>query len=281
MTEEMLTANTADTEDTNQTMVTAINDTIPQRTKRMALTRMAVMRGPKEDTVSVAEGDSVSFECNPYQRNCESCGGRHYHGEQYGPAYFCQDPCGWGEVKAYTYPPAYGTDARFRVVKKSTFGNNQEGMVVQVRGVKATDDGKYYCGIDRDGKDWYEALIVRVRKPTPTPTPVPEQRPTIPSININTPSWEETAWMGNGEAEKGAKPEVQEAMMRCQGNKACTLALLQKQELEISTSCWICLQMSHAYTVEPLTVETMNETDCLIPSQMTEILRIARDIERG
>ncbi len=45
--------------------------------------------------------------------------------------------------------------------------------------------------------------------------------------------------------------------------------MLQKEELEISTSCWLCLQMSHAWKAVPLTVSTANVTKCLIPQQMT------------
>ncbi|XP_051996372.1 uncharacterized protein LOC127653643 [Xyrauchen texanus] len=90
------------------------------------------------------------------------------------------------------------------------------------------------------------------------------------------------AWMGNGDIRKGqANPEVQKAMMSCQGNKACALAMLQKEELEISTSCWLCLQMSHAWKAVPLTVATAEETKCLIPQQMTDVLKAVSDLEKG
>jgi len=79
---------------------------------------------------------------------------------------------------------------------------------------------------------------------------------------------------GRGEANEGA-------MMKCQGNKACTLALLQKEELEINTSCWLGLQMTHAWEAAPLTADTMKDTTCLIPLQMTEVLRAAADIDKG
>ncbi|KAK9976427.1 hypothetical protein ABG768_021632 [Culter alburnus] len=69
--------------------------------------------------------------------------------------------------------------------------------------------------------------------------------------------------------------ECKKAMMKYQGNKACTLALLQKEELEINTSCWLCLQMTHAWEA------TMKDTTCLIPLQMTEVLRAAADTEEG
>ncbi|KAK9981008.1 hypothetical protein ABG768_000580 [Culter alburnus] len=89
-------------------------------------------------------------------------------------------------------------------------------------------------------------------------------------------------WMGSEGAGRGAANEgVQKAMMKCQGNKACTLALLQKEELEINTSCWVCLQMTHAWEAAPLTVDTMKDIICLIQLQMTEVLRAAADIEEG
>ncbi|ROL45668.1 hypothetical protein DPX16_17784 [Anabarilius grahami] len=114
------------------------------------------------------------------------------------------------------------------------------------------------------------------------PAPQPVKPPVIPAFEPDILRWDETAWMGNeGVGKGGTKPEVDKAMTKCQGNKACTLALQQKQELKINTSCWLCLQMSHAWKAVPLTVATINETDCLIPKQMTEVLRAAADIEQG
>lgn len=136
--------------------------------------------------------------------------------------------------------------------------------------------GKYYCGIDRTGKDWYETFSIVVSRPSPEPV-----KPLIePAFEPATK--EEMVWMGSeGAGKRGTNPEVQKAMMKCQGNKTCTLALLQKEELEINTSCWLCLQMSRAWKAAPLTVATMNETSCLIPRQMTEVLMAAADIEQG
>lgn len=88
--------------------------------------------------------------------------------------------------------------------------------------------------------------------------------------------------MGNEEAGRGGmNPTVQKTTMKCQGNKACTLALLQKEELKINTSCWLCLQMSHSWGAALSTVTTLKETRCLIPQQMTEVLMAADDIEKG
>ncbi|KAL1263449.1 hypothetical protein QQF64_006188 [Cirrhinus molitorella] len=88
--------------------------------------------------------------------------------------------------------------------------------------------------------------------------------------------------MGNEEAVQGKiNPSVQKAMMQCQGNKACTLALLQKEELKINTSCWLCLQMSHSWRAAPLTVAAIKETRCLIPEQMTDVLTAGAEIEKG
>ncbi len=90
------------------------------------------------------------------------------------------------------------------------------------------------------------------------------------------------AWMENGDTRKDqGNPEVQKALMKCQGNKACALAMLQKEELEISTSCWLCLQMSHAWKAVPLILSTANVTKCLIPQQMTDVFSAVADLENG
>ncbi|KAL1264179.1 hypothetical protein QQF64_004534 [Cirrhinus molitorella] len=104
-------------------------------------------------------------------------------------------------------------------------------MSVMIAGVKASDEGKYYCGIDRPGTDWYEEYTIVVGKPTPRPVKSLVEPAYEPATK------EETAWMGDEEAVQGKiNPSVQKAMMQCQGNKACTLALLQKEELKINTS---------------------------------------------
>ncbi|KAK2907388.1 hypothetical protein Q8A67_006373 [Cirrhinus molitorella] len=195
---------------------------------------------------------------------------------EYAQVYFCEHPCGWGEVKAYTRPVSYGTDERFRVAKRNVRGHNKDGMSVMIAGVKASDGGKYYCGIDRPGTDWYEEYTIIVGKPAPRPV-----KPLVePAYEPATK--EETAWMGNEEIVQGKiNPSVQKAMMQCQGNKACTLALLQKEELKINTSCWLCLQMSHSWRAAPLTVTAINETRCLIPEQMTDVLTAGAEIEKG
>ncbi|MGL5355990.1 MAG: hypothetical protein ACRDAQ_05495, partial [Cetobacterium sp.] len=280
MMEELQRMTTNDIDTANQTANDTSNDTILIRPKRAALTRVVPTRGIEEDIISMVEGDSVRFECNPFEKNCQGCNGWEQKGgsAQFGQAYFCQHPCKWGQVKAYTDPAYYGTDARFKVTKKSRFGNNKDGMIVELRDARATDSGKYYCGINRNGKDWYETFGLVVSTPAPKPTKTPAVR----TFQPDAPSWDETAWMGaEGAGKRGEKPEVQDAMLRCQGNKACTLALLQKRELEINTSCWLCLQMSHAWKAVPLTVATVSQTNCLIPKQMTEVLKAAADIEKG
>ncbi len=90
-------------------------------------------------------------------------------------------------MKAYEQPVSYGTDRRFGVAKNSKRGHNRAGMTVTITGVRATDQGKYYCGIDKTGN----------------------------------------------------------------------LALLQKAELRVNTSCWLCLEMSHSWKAAPLTVATV------------------------
>ncbi|KAL0152112.1 hypothetical protein M9458_052543, partial [Cirrhinus mrigala] len=204
---------------------------------------------------------------------------RNNHGTstaEYAQTYFCEHPCGWGEVKAYTKPVSYGKDERLRVAKRNSRGHNKDGMTVMITGLKASDGGRYYCCIDVPGTDWYETYNIVVGDPAPQlvkPLVEPAYEPATK---------EETAWMGNEDAVQGQiNPSVRKAMMQCQGNKACTLALLQKEELKINTSCWLCLQMSHSWRAAPPTVAAIRETGCLIPEQMTEVLMAGAEIEKG
>ncbi|KAK7160645.1 hypothetical protein R3I93_008336 [Phoxinus phoxinus] len=120
-------------------------------------------------------------------------------------------------------------------------------------------------------------MVVEATKPRTATTATPFLSP-----EAEQATEEELAWMGNGDTSKGQiNPEVQKAMMKCQGNKACALAILQKEELEIKTSCWMCLQMSHAWKAVPLMAETVKETKCLIPQQMTDVLKTVVDLEEG
>ncbi|KAL1270832.1 hypothetical protein QQF64_029848 [Cirrhinus molitorella] len=218
------------------------NETELLRIKRSTITLVTPVHGYEGEIITVTEGSSVRFNCNPFLKNCPYCAQPEYLGTssaEYAQVYFCEHPCGWGEVKAYTRPVSYGMDERFRVAKRNLRGHNKDGMSVMIAEVKASDGGKYYCGIDRPGTDWYEEYTIIVGKPAPRPV-----KPLVePAYEPATK--EETAWMGNEETVQGKiNPSVQKAMMQCQGNKACTLALLQKEELKINTSCWLCLQMS-------------------------------------
>lgn len=120
--------------------------------------------------VTVTEGSDVKFSCNPFVKNCPYCGRPAQASKtefEFAPVYFCRDPCKWGDVKAYERPVSYGTDRRFRVTKNSKRGYNRAGMTVTITGVRATDRGKYYCGIDKTGTDWYEAFEIVVNQPVP------------------------------------------------------------------------------------------------------------------
>ncbi len=227
-----LTAELIQEEYGRQTVNISSNDTDHRRIRRSTLTIVLPTHGMDEDFVTVMEGSNVKFSCNPYIKNCPYCGRPAHAGKndfEYAQVYFCRDPCGWSEVKAYGRPASYGTDERFGVAKNNRRGHNKDGMTVMIAGVKATDQGKYYCGIDKIGADWYEAFNIVVNQPVPEPV-----RPLVePAFEPATK--EEMAWMGEGEAGKGGmNSEVRRAMARCQGNKACTLALLQKAELEMT-----------------------------------------------
>ncbi len=221
------------------------NDNDHRRKRRSTPTIVMPTRGIDGYFVTVTEGSDVKFSCNPYVKNCLYCGRPAQASKtefEYAQVYFCRDPCEWGDVKAYERPVSYGTDRRFGVAKNSKRGHNRAGMTVTITGVRATDQGKYYCGIDKTGTDWYEAFDIVVNRPVPEPV-----RPLIePAFEPATK--EEMAWMGEGGAGKGGvNSEVRRAMARCQGNKACTLAQLQKAELRVNTSCWLCLKMSHSW----------------------------------
>ncbi|XDV43862.1 hypothetical protein PO909_012259 [Leuciscus waleckii] len=223
---------------TNWTETSVLNSIIRQRDKRDTYTEVEPVRGLHGSIVTIEEGSSVTFKCNPFQKNCLGCDG---HAEEHAHFYFCESPCKWTDVKAYAHHYRTEYDERFQVHTEDETSNNRYGMRVKLKHATRADQGRYYCA-----------------------------------------SEEELAWMGDEDASKGQiNPEVQKAMMKCQGNKACALAILQKEELEIKTSCWVCLQMSHAWKAVPLTTATVNETKCLIPQQMTDVLKAVVDLEEG
>ncbi len=257
---------------TNGTGTTELNDTTRQRVRRDAFAPVEPARGLEGSTVTVREESNVSFSCNPYQKNCPNCEGR---SEDYAGFYFCEHPCKWGDVKAYAANYKWGNDKRFRVFTHHRLSNNRFGMTVEITQVRLSDQGKYYCGLDIEGKDWFEEIDIIVNEAVPTLKPF-----VAPELGQETRG--EMAWMENGDTRGDqGNPEVQKAMMKCQGNKACALVMLQKEELEISTSCWLCLQMSHAWKAVPLTVATVNVTKCLIPQQMTDVFSAVADLENG
>lgn len=103
-------------------------------------------------------------------------------------------------------------------------------MSVMIAEVRTSDQGKYYCGIDKTETDWYEALSIVVGESAPHPMKHLVEPAFEPARK------EEAVWMGNEEVVRGKmNPAVQKAMTKCQGNKACTLAQQQKEELKINT----------------------------------------------
>ncbi|XDV48269.1 hypothetical protein PO909_017714 [Leuciscus waleckii] len=227
---------------TNETETTVLNSTIRRRDRREASVFKEVI------PVKGLQGSTVTIEeGSNITFKCNpfetNCQGCDGHAEQYVPFYFCKSPCDWGNVKAYAFNIKEGYDRRFRVFPEDRLSNNRYGMRVELENAACSDQGP--------------PQIVRA-------------------------SGEELAWMKDGETKKGQiNPEVKKAMMKCQGNKACALALLQKEELQIKTSCWMCLEMSHAWKAVPLGAATVNETKCLIPQQMTDVLKTVVELERG
>ncbi len=176
------------------------NDTDHQRIRRSTPTIVMPTRRIDGYFVTVTEGSDVKFSCSPYVKNCPYCGRPAQASKtkfEYAQVYFCRDPCKWGDVKAYERPVSYGTDRRFGVAKNSNRGHKWAEMTVTITGVRATDQGKYYCGRDKTGTEWYEAFDIVVNQPVPEPV-----RPLIePALEPATK--EEMAWMGEGEAGKG------------------------------------------------------------------------------
>lgn len=111
---------------------------------------MVPTHGLDKDIVKVTEKSNVKFNCIPFIKNYPYCGRPEYEGTssaEYAQVCFCRHPCKWSEVKAYKHPESYGTDGRFKVVKRSKRGHNKGGMSVIIAKVRASDQGKYYCGI--------------------------------------------------------------------------------------------------------------------------------------
>ncbi|ROL45193.1 hypothetical protein DPX16_1619 [Anabarilius grahami] len=162
-------------------------NTFLRRIRRATATLLIPTRGLEESIITVEEGSSVQFDCNPFEKNCLGC--RDQDTTSYAQAYFCKEPCKWADVKAYTDPASYGTDERFQVTKNSRHGNNRDGMRVSMTAVKLSDQGKFFCGIDKEGTDWYEAFSVIVRKPAPV-------RPNIGPV-FEPATKEELTWMGS------------------------------------------------------------------------------------
>lgn len=265
---------------TNWTETSVLNSTTRQRAKRDTVTEVEPVKGLDGSTITIEEGSSVTFKCNPFQKNCLGCDG---HAEEYTHFYFCESPCKWTDVKSYAFHYRAEYDERFQVYAVDEMNNNRYGMRVDLRRATLADQGRYYCALDLAGTDWYETIDIMVVKATGSQTATtatPLLSPVSPEVEQATE--EELTWMGDEDMSKGqTNPEVQKAMMKCQGNKACALAMLQKEELEIKTSCWICLQISHAWKAVPLTAATVNETKCLIPQQMTDVLKTVVDLEEG
>jgi len=134
------------------------NDTFIRCIRRAAPTTVVPTRGLEENIITIVEGSFVQFKCNPFERNCPGCGERGL--TNFAQVYFCKEPCKWIDVKAYTNPTSYGTDERFRVAKNNRYTVSVVSMTVSIEMVKLSDQGKYFCGINRAGKDWYEAFAL-------------------------------------------------------------------------------------------------------------------------
>ncbi len=189
--------------------------------------------------------------------------------------YFCKDPCAWSDVKAHTaiiesYRRGMGLDDRFTVTKDRLVGR---WMTVFISSVQSGDAGTYWCALDLRGKDWYQKITVEVTKPPPEPVKVLQQDVT------QTIDDDELALTSGTDSDR--QKAARRAMKMCGGNKACALAVLQRHDLGVNTSCWLCLQLSHAWKVIPLLSKDVKETVCHIPGQMTRLLQAQYSLLKG
>lgn len=190
--------------------------------------------------------------------------------------YFCKDPCGWVDVKAYTPNTEYGTDRRFNVTtvtQNDATHSDQKALILKVTMINLTDNdkGTYYCGWGKTGRDGYQKVQLNVIDKIPDP---------VKELVSGLKSPEEDAWLTDT-VKNGGNPVVNRAMLMCRGNKACALAVLQKQEMKINQSCWWCLQLSHAWKAAPLRIKDVNEFEGKIPCQIVKVLQAASDLTKG
>ncbi len=189
--------------------------------------------------------------------------------------YFCKDPCAWSDVKAHTaiiesYRRGMGLDDRFTLTKDRQVGR---WMTVFISSVQSGDVGTYWCALDLRGKDWYQKTTVEVTKPPPEPVKVLQQDVT------QTIDDDELALTSGTDSDR--QKAARRAMKMCGGNKACALAVLQRDDLGVNTSCRLCLQLSHACKVIPLLSKDVKETVCHIPGQMTRLLQVQDSLLKG
>ncbi|KAI7791135.1 hypothetical protein IRJ41_010260 [Triplophysa rosa] len=239
--------------------------------------RSAISLTDNPMTITGEKGRVNSFLCDPITvtsgKDLNTENTRYNFGED---LYFCKHPCGWVDVKAYTPNTEYGTDRRFNVTtvtQNDATYSYQKALILKVTMINLTDNdiGTYYCGWGKTGKDGYQAVQLNVIDKIPDPV-----KKLVPGLK----SPEEDAWMIET-VKNGHDPVVNRAMLMCRGNKACALAVLQKQELKIEKSCWWCLQMSHAWRAAPLRIKVVNELEGKIPCQIVKVLQAASDLTKG
>lgn len=113
------------------------NNTVIRRIRRATVATVIPTHGLEENIITITEGSSVRFDCNPWEKHCPRCRKPDY--ADYAQVYFCKDPCEWKDVKAYRNPTSYGMDGRFRVAKKNRYGHNSDGMTVTMMLVETSE----------------------------------------------------------------------------------------------------------------------------------------------
>lgn len=126
--------------------------------------------------------------------------------------------------------------------------------------------GTFYCAWEITGKDIFtEPFEIQIVEPLPN---------LLTSVIEDNEQEEERKWFSD-RVRAGRKPEdIHAAEVACEGNKACMLALLQRQTLNVTKPCWWCLQMSRVWQVTPLTKQLTKALEGEIPCDMTDLINI-------
>lgn len=169
--------------------------------------------------------------------------------------YLFKYPCGvqdWHLVWASTgYPQAYG-GSRFTITRPPRPGSP---MIIIIDQVMVADSGLYYCTVDKFYSDMYQSISISVMSPQPKNAPElstqEEQREDDEEVINTFPEW---ALPDHGPL------HPKRTLSLCEGNMACAVAILHKENLEYEPDYWICHHLASRWQTTPLTYAIINVT---------------------